>query len=120
MYAVFLSVGIIWSCYNNVRDREPGWRIGVAIVEGFAMLLLYVGYWVQPLVKPLGMVAPFLFVFSILWTLYHTQILLPKTDIRGLSREGNRMHRGAVLGIMVILNFPAYWFGGISAWRAIS
>jgi hypothetical protein len=113
MYAVFLSVGILWGCYTNVQNREPGWRIGIALFEGTAMLLLFVGYWVQPLVRPLGVLAPALFLFSIAWTLYHTRILLPKTNLRGRSRK-------AVIGTMAITNFPAYWFGGLAAWRAVS
>src|SRR2546425_276517 len=87
VYAVFLGVGILWGCYTNVQDREPSWRVGFALLEGAAMLLLFVGYWVQPLVKPLGVLAPSLFLLSITWTLYHTRILLPKTNLRGQSRK---------------------------------
>ncbi len=113
VYAVFLGVGILLSCYNNVQDREPRWRIGIALAEGAAMLLLFVGYWVQSVVRPLGVFAPCLFLFSIAWTLYHTRILLPKTNLQGHSQK-------TVIGAMVVMNFPAYWFGGIAAWRAVS
>ena len=119
MYAVFLTVAIIASCYFNVQDREPAWRIGIALTLGFAMLLLYVGYWIQHLVRPLGLLAPCLFVSSLLWTVYHTRLLLPKTDPFGLAHDHKRAHRTAVLMVTAILNFPAYWFGGISAWRAL-
>jgi hypothetical protein len=119
IYAVFLTLAIIASCYFNVQDREPVWRIGIALALGFAMLLLYVGYWAQHLVRPLGLLVPCLFVSSLLWTFYHAWILLPKTDLPGLANNAKRAHRTKVLIVTVLLNFPAYWFGGISAWRAL-
>ena len=119
LYAVFLSFVMVFSIYCKLKDREPVWLILVGLADGVASLLLFIGYWMHELLRPLGMGALCLFLFSLLWTVGYTRWQLPDTDQPDFSPEENRLHRAVAVTLVAVLSFPTYWFGGIAALRAL-
>jgi hypothetical protein len=119
VYGIFLAYIMVDNMTDGIRDRERIATMLVGVTSSAVRLLLFIGYWIQELVRPLGFGALLLLICSMSWTAVHTWQQLPSTDLQELSAEENRGHRAIVVCLVAVIAFPAYWFGGIAAFNAI-
>src|ERR1043166_9289853 len=118
-YGVFMSVIMIAGTHQALEAQRPYWLIGVGVAHSVVLLFLFIGHWTQQLVRPLGPLALLLFVCCLASPLINIPGLLRDIDAPELGPALNRLHKALWLTIGLIGDFPAYWFGGIAAWRAL-
>ena len=119
IYALFMAYVTIASVHGNIKRKEPAWYTVLAFAADVIVLGLFVGYWLPLFDRAFGLVAVVLFLFSLLWFLGWIPHHLSEFEERDFSPEVNRLYKRFVLTLCTVLSFPAYWFGGIAAFRSI-
>jgi len=120
IYAIFISFVAIATVYDNFKNREQFWKIFVTSVSDFVVLAFFVGYWIPDLVRGIGPAALLLFLLAVGWDLRNFRTHPTDFSDPEYSPEMNEHYYRFVLGLSLILSFPAYWFGAIAAWRCLS
>src|SRR5262245_59199879 len=119
IYAVFLVFVAVGSVRGTIRRKAPAWYIALDFVADLIALALFVSYWLPLSSRAPGPVAVVLFLFSLLWFLGWSPHHLAAFEERDFSPEMNRLYKRFVLTLGTVLSFPAYWFGGIAAFRSL-
>ena len=119
IYAVFWGFIAVASVHTNIKRKEPAWYNALAFAAHIIVLGLFVGYWLPAFGRASGQVAFALFMFSLLWFLGWIPHHLAAFEERDFSPETNRLYKRFVLTLGTVLSFPAYWFGGIAAFRSL-
>ena len=119
IYAVFLAFIAIASIPANIMRKEPVWYTALAFAADIIIFGLFVSYWLPLPGGALGPVAATLFLFSLVWFLAWIPHHLAAFEERDFSPEMNHLYKRFVLTVGTVLSFPAYWFGGIAAFRLL-
>ncbi|MEW6307316.1 MAG: hypothetical protein AB1705_28005 [Verrucomicrobiota bacterium] len=107
------------SLQGKLERKEPAWYTLLDCIADVIVLGLFVGYWLPPFDGASGLVAVALFVFSLFWFLGCIPYQLRAFEERDFSPEMNRLYKRFVLALGIVLSFPAYWFGGMAAFRSL-
>lgn len=118
IYAIFLSFILIATFYDKLKRKEPAWYILVNSVCDLIILWLFIAYWKPEIARSTGPVALAAFLSAIVWDLRHLPSNLSGVSDSDVSPEMNHYYR-FVLGLCLVLSFPAFWFSGIAAWRCL-
>jgi hypothetical protein len=119
IYAVFLALVAIVSAWQNAQDERPLWFTGLEFGADFILLLLFCAYWIPSLARVAGSAAALLFLFSLGWFLCWLPHKLARFQEEELPAHLNLRQKRAVFAAIAGSAFPAYWFGGIVAFRSI-
>ena len=107
LYCVLLwSLGVL-SIFECRKYGRPRWFAALNFASVVILILLFVGYWARGLVRGLGLLAPALFLFSIIWEVCTAHI--------------DPVERRPVMKLLeaafdLLLALPGFWFGGIAVW----
>ena len=106
---------------TQLKERKPLWYISLNLSAVAIMLLMFTGYWIRSLVETIGLFAPCLLLFSLVW-----EICTAREVVRGIERvgqdapaEARSMAKRLGMGLEILFCGIGYWFGGIAALRTI-
>ena len=104
------------------RQQEPAWYTALNLASTAIMLLMFVGYWINGLVRSMGIFAAGLLVLSLLW-----EVCTARQRVERAVREAGQGESPAVravtkrlsIAVVVILNAIGYLYGGVAVLRGI-
>jgi len=119
LYVLYGSVCAVISVHDLVKRREAVWYTALDFIADFLRLLLFVCFWVSELFVLIAPVMPYLFLFSWLWAIGWSAYEFPHF-LQSLKSEAERqLFKRFGFGLVWVLHFPAFWFGGAATLRAL-
>ncbi|MGO8928877.1 MAG: hypothetical protein ACLQU3_18575 [Limisphaerales bacterium] len=123
IYALTVSVVSVDSLYDKIRAREPAWYALLDLAADASAIVMFVAYWSKSLIHTIGGIAPYLFLFSLLWTLCsapHELRFCERTMTAGERRFWGRLGgRFTICFGSFLLASPLFVFGGVAAFKQL-
>jgi len=106
---------------THVKERKPVWYASLNLASVAIMLLMFTAYWIKGLVESLGLFAPCLLLFSLVWEIWTLREIGPRFDqaYPNAPVGARSIAKRLGMGLDVLFCGIGYWFGGIAALRAI-
>jgi hypothetical protein len=104
------------------RPQEPAWYTAVGLASTAIMLLMFMGYWMNGLVRSMGVLAAVLLVLSLMWevcTARHRVERAVREAGQGESPAVRALTKRLSIAVVVILNAIGYLYGGVAVLRGI-
>src|SRR5712691_2062952 len=79
LYILVVCTCALYTLYTDHRHGERTWFLVVNLLSIVIMLLMFTGYWIRTLVETIGLFAPALLLFSLVWEIC--------TAYRGVGRR---------------------------------
>jgi hypothetical protein len=118
-YAIFMTLLMLMGTRRSLTAHRPHWFVALGIGHWIVLLSLFVGYWNQQLVQPFGAWAFAMFLCCLIDPAMNIPGLLREINASDLGPEAKHQAKVLSLAVGVAGDFPALWFGGIAAWRAL-
>src|ERR1039457_3136758 len=67
LYVVLMCLLGLDALTSHIKERKPVWFTALNLVSIAIMILMFTGYWVSGLVESIGICAPALLLFSLVW-----------------------------------------------------
>jgi hypothetical protein len=118
LYLIVIAGFGAWAIVDDLREGQSRLRVTMDVLAIGVLGYLYAGYFVRPLIEPLGKAAAPLFILAFLWTgiAAHREIVVEDND-PDLSPRANFVaeHLGILIGVVIFS--PLVAFGGMAAWQ---
>src|SRR3974390_1745607 len=108
-YAALMCIILLGGTNRALKEHRPYWFVAAGAAHSIILITLFVGYWEQHLIRPLGPVALLLFGLALLWPLATAPRFLKDIDMPEVGPHLNRLHKAFWLAATSVADFPAYW-----------
>ena len=120
LYVLLVCLGALDMLRTQVTEKRRLWYTSLNLASVIVMLFMFTGYWVKGLVESIGLFAPVLLIFSIVW-----EICTARESACGLEQSAQNMPtevkmiaKRFAMAFEVIVCGIGYWFGSIAVLRA--
>jgi hypothetical protein len=122
LYCLLLSFLGVAAILDPPKERDPLWFTALNVASVLILILAFIGYWEKGLIQSLGVFAPLLFLFSLIWEACTCGHALEADIVRRFPADPPNLRpfiRRFCTGAEVLLVLPGFWFGGLAVLRAL-
>lgn len=119
VYIAVILLLAVSSRYDGIKRKEPLWYAALDSISDAVVVIMFIGYWCRSLTHSFGRLAPYLFLFSILWAVCTAPRALRGEEATLTGQERRIYERIGGRFASVCLGLPAYVFAGLAALREL-
>jgi hypothetical protein len=119
LYVVLMCLLGLDALTSHIKERKPVWFTALNLVSIAIMILMFTGYWVSGLVESIGICAPALLLFSLVWEICTAREIGLEIErhCQNVTAEARILAKRFYIAFEIIVCGIAYWFGGIAVLR---
>jgi hypothetical protein len=118
IYILLTFVTSVESLYDHVRNRERAYYTLPDLAADIIAILMFIAYWHRSLIQSIHSIAPFLFLFSIIWWICSWHYDFRRSQRKLTPAQKRIDERFGTYGIFIISALfvaPCFLFGGLAA-----
>jgi hypothetical protein len=117
VYVALVTLAGICVLHDHITTKKPLWYIILDAVAGFGMLFLFILYWFPHASGAFGLTMPTLYIFCLVWAVAWTPHNWKKLTAELPELEESPLLKRIMITVTMVLSYPAYYFGGLAAFR---
>ena len=104
---------------THIKEGKPAWFTALNVASVAIMIFMFTGYWVHGWVESIGIFAPALLLFSLVWEICTGREIgrAFERDYPNVAAETRSLAKRFCIAFEIIVYGIAYWFGGMAVLR---